>query len=570
MSSPGAEALAVRHSLDRLEWQSRVLAEHPRRLDLLRLAPSWPTREIRVRVHRNTPVEYVTSLAGPFLAYAGLSAVFELSDYDDSLAALDAVDPGPDVEVVWLDHTRYDHLAADEVADWLIGRITALRTRTTAPVLVVDRPGDDDRARLLRDRLSGFGTVLPDVAVADLGAVAARLGDAFTDTRLQAVGGTALSSAATVLVAQRLGLRWLPVATGVRVKAVAVDLDMTLYDGVLGEDGPRGVTLTDGHADLQRVLRGLADDGVLLAVVSRNEPADVEELFRLRPDFPLRWSDFSARAVGWGAKSQGVAAVAADLRIAPDAVVFVDDNPGELAEVAAGTTVAGLVQAGDPRATATALGLFPGLHGHVRTTEDRLRATDLAAATTRAAAATTDPASYLASLDVRIDLALDAREDLDRVADLAARTNQFNVSLGRTPAAAFARWMAAADAGVVTARLRDRLSDSGLVAVVAGRRDDDGGLLVEEAFISCRALGRGVEDVLLAAAVERLLDLASTPGVRLRYRPGPRNEPARAWLRRRTADPVVDAADVLVDWGPQECRTVVADSPVTLHWEDRT
>jgi FkbH-like protein len=567
MSSPSPDT-TIERSLERLEWQPVVLAEAPRRLDLLGLTPSWPTRELHVRVHRNTAFEYVASLLPAFLAFAGLSASFEYSDYDDSLSGA-GLDPSPaDIELVWLDLDRYAGADPVALADWLTARLQALRARTLAPILVADRPGGDPAAEAFNRRLEKNLAQVAGVVLADLSEVAGRLGDAFVDARTRDVAGTGMSARAAVLTAQRMGLRWLPALVAPRIKALAVDLDMTLYQGVLGEDGPAGVVLTPEHRALQETLRGLADDGVLLALVSRNEPDDVAALFATRTDFPLRAEDFAARAIGWGRKSDGVAAVAADLRISTEAVVFVDDNLGELAEVSAGVPIGGLIHAADAGRTTTALSLFPGLHGHARTAEDSLRSADLAAAAARTRAAEADPEEYLRSLQVRLDLALDDPEQLDRMAALTVKTNQFNAGLRRTGPAELARWVEADDVHVITVSLGDRLSDSGVVALVTGRRSADGRLLVEELCISCRALGRGIEDVLVAAAVGRMLEESGADSLAVEYAAGPRNEPARAWLARHSGTPVTAPGPVELAWDAATCRALLTQAPITLNWKD--
>jgi FkbH-like protein len=559
MSSRSPDDVLERQ-LQRLDWQPVVLGEAPRRLDLLALEPSWPTRELRMRVHRNTAFEYVASLLPPFLAYAGLSATFDYSDYDDSLSGAGDGDATADVELVWLDFARFCDADPEELVAWLRERLQALRARTLAPVLVVDQPGGGPAAEVVNRGLDRLRREVPGLAVADLSEIAARVGDAFLDPRTRDVAGTSMSARAAVLAAQRMGLRWLPALVAPRVKALAVDLDMTLYDGVLGEDGPAGLVLTPAHEALQHALRDLKDDGVLLGLVSRNEPEDVEALFAARTDFPLRLDDFTARAIGWGRKSDGVGAVAAELRISPDAVVFVDDNVGELAEVSAGAPVAGLIHAADAAAAVTALALFPGLHGHDRTAEDTLRAGDLAAAAQR----TDVGGDYLSSLRVRLDLSVDRADHLPRMASLTAKTNQFNTALRRTGPAELAAWLADDDVRLVTASLRDRLSDSGIVALIAGRRGEQGRVIVEEICISCRALGRGVEDYLLAAAVERLLAEFGASTAAVAYASGPRNEPARAWLAAHSEGPVAAAGKVLLSWDP---AAVLGEPPVSIIWE---
>lgn len=557
---------ALEQSLRRLEWQPIVLGDEPRRLDLLGLTPSWSTRELHVRVHRNTAFEYVASLLTPFLAYGGLSATFEYSDYDDSLSGAGFGSAQSDVELVWLDFDRYESADPVALADWLRGRLEALRAQTLAPLLVADWPGTGAAAEAFNRQLELCRQQIPGLVVADLSAIAARVGEAFIDTRGTDIAGTRMSARAAVLTAQRMGLRWLPAVVAPRLKALAVDLDMTLYRGVLGEDGPAGVELTPEHAALQQALRDLKDDGILLTLVSRNVAEDVEGLFAARSDFPLRLEDFTATAIGWGAKSEGVAAAAAALRISPEAVVFVDDNIGELAEVSAGVPVGGLIHAADPAATVTALSLFPGLHGHARTEEDALRAADLAASAQRTMASGTDPQEYLRSLRVRLDLSLDSTAHRERMAALSGKTNQFNASLRRTGQAEVAAWLEDDDVHVVTASLSDRLSDSGVVAVIAGRRKHDR-VVVEELCVSCRALGRGIEDFMLAAAVGRLMDEFEVDSAAVAYAPGPRNEPARAWLAAHSAVDVSGPTEVVLDWDAQTCRRLVSSSPIAVTWE---
>src|SRR5204863_8283441 len=131
--------------------------------------------------------------------------------------------------------------------------------------------------------------------VADLRPIASKLGARFLDERAAKFSGTRLSDAACVQTARQLACHWAPASLQPRLKAVALDLDHTPYEGVLGEDG-LDVRLTPGHQALQRHLAGLRDQGIFLALVSRNEEADVRRLFESRTDFPLRWEHFSATA----------------------------------------------------------------------------------------------------------------------------------------------------------------------------------------------------------------------------------------------------------------------------------
>ena len=158
---------------------------------------------------------------------------------------------------------------------------------------------------------------------------------------------------------------------------MALDLDGTLYRGVLGEDGAAGVALTAGHRSLQQYLAELRRGGMLLALVSRNELADVQALFAQRCRLPASLADFSAVEVSWNPKAAALPRVAEQLRIGLDAMVFVDDNPGELAEVAAAHPVVTVHARPDAKETLAAFTHVAGVFRWSGTRADELRADDL-------------------------------------------------------------------------------------------------------------------------------------------------------------------------------------------------
>ena len=126
--------------LDRLMWQDVIFAPRPRRAELSGLVPTWPCRTVRVHVVRNEPFELVATVLAPFLAYAGLEAQITYGPDDDSLSApASGLPDGCDAVVVWLDMERYgDDLGPAQLAEWVAGRVCALRPHTQAPVLVAN------------------------------------------------------------------------------------------------------------------------------------------------------------------------------------------------------------------------------------------------------------------------------------------------------------------------------------------------------------------------------------------------------------------------------------------------
>ena len=551
-------------ALERVSWQALVLAERLSRSALLRIRSQEGARPLVVRIHRNVPVEFLLRPLKSFLAYAGYGAETRLGAYDDALAFAEAGDA--DAELVWMDLARYqERMNPEAVASWLAERITDLRARTRAPILVCggEPPLDISFDAALGSALSP----LPGVRLVPRFPLAQELGESYWDSRLQAVGATRLSDAAALSQARELGLAWIPAALGPRLKALAVDLDGTLYRGVLAEDGAEGLELSEAHAQLQRRILALKEEGLFLALVSRNERADLEALFVARPDFPLRREHFSAFEVSRGSKADAIRRVAGQLRIATDAILFVDDNVGELGTVASAHPSIRLLAAGDPAETLRGLRWYPGLTRWAESGSDAIRAADLAANEVRASLASeaVEPRVYLHSLQVRLDFALDPTDQLARLAELSAKTNQFNLSLRRLTEVGIAQRAADPECAVVAAALTDRLSDSGVILGLFARREGET-LVVEEFCISCRALGRSLEDTMFTEAVNGILSRLPARRVAIEYALGPRNAPAREWLSRFADVNLENSGRLDLDWDREARTRQVEALPVERTW----
>jgi FkbH-like protein len=552
--------------LRRAEWQSTLFAQDLRRVEILKLQPSWPCSQFRLRVHRNQAFEFVASVLGPFLAFWGRRADFDYSDYDDSLGL--QVNGQADVELIWLDFQRYrGRLSTAELASWLGERLQSLRRSSDAPILIADSAEPDDLE--LNEGLRGLiHQSVPGLRVLSVSEISAALGERAFDRRAARVAGMPLSDAACLGIARALGLVWLPAALTPRLKAVAVDLDNTLYAGVLGEDGPAGLELTPHHLDLQRKLLGLRDQGLFLALASRNEAMDVDRLFAERPDLPLRPEHFSARSIAFRSKAQGIREIAAALRIAPDAMLLVDDNPGEIAAVAIEVPGVKMLHAADAGLAARALDQYPGLHGFAPGQDDSRRVADLAAAEerARAASAAESPEAYLRSLGVVLTFATNAPSHLERMAELSNKTNQFNSAFLRLTEAQVARRLADPQCRTISIALRDRLSDSGIVGVLFLRREPPA-LVVEEIVVSCRALGRNIEHLMVTEALRLTLQDLSAQEIHFAFKEGPRNGPARAFLAEYTGRAPEDHG-VSMAWDGAAAAQRLARLPVTIVHEE--
>ncbi|MEU8278995.1 HAD-IIIC family phosphatase [Microbispora bryophytorum] len=350
--------------------------------------------------------------------------------------------------------------------------------------------------------------------------------------------------------------RRLHAMTTPRPKVVAVDCDGTLWDGVVGEDGPDGVVIGPQRLEIWRELARQVAAGRLLCLCSKNEEKDVREVFARHPELPVGLDDVAAMRVGWEAKSQSLRSLAAELDLGLDSFVFLDDSPVECAEVRAGCPEvltlrlpAGAAEAADFLRHCWPLDLTAVTEADRERTrryqEERQR---------EQARDEMSLADFFATLDLRVTITPAGPEHEARAVQLAERTNQFNLS--------GARRLDGEEQFVVD--VRDRFGDYGVVGLTDVRTEGD--TLRAGAFLlSCRALGRGVEHRMLAhlGALARERGLAR---VALAFRATERNQPARDFLAAlpATVEPsgeeawyVLDAADaaaVVHTPGPAEER----------------
>jgi FkbH-like protein len=555
-------------NLDRIAWQEAIFGDRLRRSQLLALRRTWELRHIDVNVYRNQPFELVGTALRPFLAFAGLEASVNYGAYDDSVSFSGRGSAG--LEIVSLDFDRYrDRFTVAELTAWLVDRALTLRMLSPAPILVTSWIGDDEDSNTFNKNLPDALSGVPELYVCDVAMAATTLGaDAFDD-RSADLKASRWSDQLILKMARVFGLQWIPAAISSPIRAVIADLDGTLYDGVLGEDGPGGIVLSDDHLEVQRRLLELRSDGFFVGVVSRNQPEDVERLFRERRDFPLKRTDLSSCVANWESKAHNLAKVAEELRISTDAILFVDDNPGELATVSAAFPVH-ILHARSPQVTAAGLRMFPGIHRFSVTSTDAIRVDDLAAAQQRADQLheAADPKEYLRSIGIELSFRVDNGDDVERMAQLSNKTNQFNTALSRKSQTEVAKRLHEGSLHAVTVGLRDRFSDSGTVCVLFAA-NSDGNLLVEEICISCRALGRDLETAMIMQAIQ-LLATKTTTSVTFSYAHGPRNEPALTWLGDVGGEVVDETGDMRIDWNIEKAREAIVSAPVTVLIEDVT
>lgn len=303
--------------------------------------------------------------------------------------------------------------------------------------------------------------------------------------------------------------RTIAVARGKAKKALVLDLDNTLWGGVIGDDGLDGIILGQGssggeaHLAIQQLALDLRQRGVVLAVCSKNEDDAARLPFREHPDMLLREDHIAVFQANWTDKASNLRAIAATLNIGVDALVFLDDNPAERTQVRRELPLVGVPELPDdpalyPRMLAAA-GYFDAV---AFSEEDRVRADLYKANAERAEmlASASDVGAYLRSLDMRCIIRPFDSVSRARVSQLINKSNQFNLTTRRYSEAEVAETEADPARHGIHVRLTDRFGDNGIISViVADKNGTDWD--IDTWLMSCRVLGRRIEDAVLAHLV---------------------------------------------------------------------
>ncbi|MFJ5925164.1 HAD-IIIC family phosphatase [Kitasatospora sp. NPDC092948] len=482
------------------------------------------------------------------------SYVFDLGDPDSAFATEPA-----DLTFCVLDHTavldqvRAPFTAEDidaalrrSVADWR-ALATGFTARTGAPMVLNTVPLPKSLSDQLIDHgaravlgaawrtanaeLLGLGSTVELLTVLDLDVLLTEPVP-LTDPRFDVYAGAHLSDPLLAVYAREMA-HLVRARTGRTKKVLAVDLDQTLWGGVLGDDGIEGIEVAHGRRGeafhrFQRVLKQLQSQGVLLAAISKNDRSAVLTALRDHPELLVREADFVRVLANWSPKPENLRTLVKELNLGADSVVFADDSRYECATVRAElpqTTV--LALDGDPAEHVGRLLADAWFASAEVTAEDRARTRLYHEESERAdfLSAAGSAEQFLAGLGVRVTLARAEPAEFARISQITMRTNQFNLAterLGVTEVRALAE---RPDARVLALSAADRFGSNGIVGAVLlrGEETEDGPcLVIDNLLLSCRVFARGIEQACLAELLER----ARTAGfvtVRGDYRPTAKN-----------------------------------------------
>ena len=576
-----------------------------------KLAPALSAPKCDLLVLRSFTLEPVVPLTRACMAEYGVDLRVRFGEFNAwtqellSPASLVYQDPNPDAIVLavqtrdvspalWVEASTLDGAAlsdeADRVAEAILGPLRALRERSQAHVIVhaLEKPavaaagvlestgGQSLTQSAAIDRVNAklreAAASMPGVYVLDYDGLIARFGrdrwydeDKFLTVRLPMVADALLPLA-------REWTKYLLPAMGRQAKCLVLDLDNTLWGGVVGEDGPTGIRLGIEHPGahymaIQRAALDLYQRGILLALCSKNNPDDAMEVIEKHPHMVLNPEHFAAVRVNWTDKAQNLREIAADLNIGIDSLVFLDDNPVERELVRSLVPEVTVLEpaSDDPKDMLAAVRGCPLFERLTLSGDDRKRGQMYAQQRQRAELESSAGSleDYLRSLEMEADVGvLDASSDpaiVERVAQLTQKTNQLNMTTKRYSVQEI-RTMAEDPARrIYWIGVRDRFGDNGIVGVMIANASGKAWEL-DSFLMSCRVIGRTVETCMLATLAEHARQAGAT-ALQGWFLPTKKNPPAEA-IYRDHGFAELERTDGGVLWG----LDIVANAPEQPQW----
>jgi FkbH-like protein len=572
------------------------------------------TAPCRVAFLRSFTVEPAVPLLRAGAAVGGIDVAPWVGDFNtyqqeviDPASGLYAFDPTVIVLAVlardvapdlWARFTELGAGEADGAVERVLGGyrswIEAIRARSKAHIIIhnlempetpapgvldgQEKSGQAACLRRINDGLREIARANSGVHVLDYDGLAARHGRrAWHDERKWQTMRMPISAPCLIHLANEW-LRFLHPITGKVAKCLVVDLDNTLWGGVIGEDGMAGIKIGIEHPGsayraFQRAILDLYHRGVILAVCSKNNEGDAREALEKHDGMLLRPHHFAALRINWQDKGRNLREIAVELNIGIDSLAFFDDNPAERELVRQQTPEVMVLEVpDDPEQYARALRDWPVFERLSLSAEDRERgkfyAQDRQRGELEQAAGSLE--DFYRSLKQEAEIGVVTPATLTRVAQLTQKTNQFNMTTKRyseqevSALAADPRWC------IRWIRVKDRFGDNGIVGVAMAHNKGGGAWEIDNFLMSCRVIGRTVETAVLATLIEHARGAGATK-IGGWFIPTKKNAPAKEFYRQHRFTLAVeedgrqhwemDLTKTTVDAPPWIARLLGAETP---------
>ena len=423
------------------------------------------------------------------------------------------------------------------------GSSTLFMQNLVVPFATFDPLRRDDRGidAFIADVNNGLQQIAarnPNAYVIDYARLVATRGSAcWTDPRTYYTARLPVSQENWLAMAEMYG-KYIRGALNMDVKCLVLDLDNTLWGGVLGEDGPEGIAIGETYPGnvfrrFQEYLLALFAGGYILAISSKNDHDDVIDVLQGHPGMILREEHFAAIKANWKTKEENIREISREIGITVDQMLFIDDSPVEIAKVSAAIPgIRFLHLQSPPLNFSKQIDDARCISKLTLTEEDRERGKQYSEERKRreVKAKMSSVDDFYRDLKQRLTIHLDHEPHRARITQLSQRTNQFNMTTLRLSDSDVSRMLSSSDYLLLTADLEDRFGSSGTV-VYAQIRKLERSWVIESFLMSCRVLGRGVEDSVMDFVFAEAKK-ARVESVFATYIPTKKNAPFADFYRR--------------------------------------
>lgn len=475
---------------------------------------------INIKIIRNTVAEHIIEWIEIYAKFAGIKLQKKYSDYDDSLSFNHLAKD--DIIIYVIDFSRYI-LLDKKFIGWFTNNIVEKLKITESKIIILGRINSLDNLNVLKfkRRLRKFcSNQQISVFIEDLNSAKQDLSKVSKQIVLKDKNHE---------IAKKIGLKIIPGLNQSQLRLIILDLDNTLYKGILSEDGLSGLELTKNHKKLFKLLKKYKDRGMLLAIASKNDEKDVLNLVKSNFFSPLSLEDFVSIKANWLEKSVNIKEIIDEVNFSSEYSLFIDDNTSEILKVKNNFNEIEVLLADDINLVLKLLTFHPRISLRSKTLEDQVRNADIIANKKRRELQKKSNSESSFELMSEVSIIEATKSIQDRLFELSNKTNQFNSNNYRISKQELDDLIGRKLISALGISLKDSFSNSGLIGFVAAKVENKS-LIVFDLCLSCRALGRNLESVMIFKSLEYLAKNHIVDEIIIKYTQTEKNLPFKVWI----------------------------------------
>lgn len=506
--------------LNQLKFEILRTTESHKIIELTEKQLSPNDNTLNIKIIRNTVAEHIIEWIEIYAKFAGTKLQKKYSEYDDSLSFNQLIKD--DVIIYVIDFSRYN-LLDKKFTEWFTSNIVEKLKITESKIIILGRINSLDNLNALKFKrlLKKFCSNQEiSVFIEDLNSANQDLSKASKQIVVKDKNHE---------IAKKIGLKIIPGINQSQLRLIILDLDNTLYKGILSEDGLSGLELTKNHKKLFKLLKKYKDRGILLAIASKNDEKDVLDLVNSKFLSPLSLDDFVSIKANWIEKSLNIKEIIDEVNFSSEYCLFLDDNTSEILKVKNNFNEIEVILAEDINLVLKLLTFHPRISLRPKTLEDQMRNDDIIANKKRRELQKKSNSESSFELMSEVSIIEATKSIQDRLFELSNKTNQFNSNNYRISKQELDDLIGKKPISVLGISLRDSLSNSGIIGFVAAKVQNKS-LIVFDLCLSCRALGRNLESVMIFKSLEYLTKNHFVDEIIVKYTQTEKNLPFKVWI----------------------------------------